>query len=54
MKRISLPKNITILNKKVTMTTIATTFGMKEALAQLGVNERNLGTSTGKNQNRQG
>jgi aldehyde dehydrogenase (NAD+) len=35
-------------NKKVTMITIADQFGMKEALAQLGVNI-NEGTSTGQN-----
>ena len=29
------------------MTTIASAFGMKEALAQLGVKDLNLGTSTG-------
>ncbi len=46
---ISLQKNITILTKKVTMTTIANQFGMKEALAQLGIKDINEGTSTGLN-----
>ncbi|OAZ03444.1 NAD/NADP-dependent betaine aldehyde dehydrogenase [Flavobacterium succinicans] len=44
---LSLRKNITILTKKVTMTTIATQFGMNEALAQLGIKAVNEGTSTG-------
>ena len=42
-------KNITIFIKKVTMITIADQFGMKEALAQLGVKAINEGTSTGVN-----
>jgi aldehyde dehydrogenase (NAD+) len=46
---ISLQKNITIFIKKVTMITIADQFGMKEALAQLGVKAINEGTSTGVN-----
>jgi aldehyde dehydrogenase (NAD+) len=41
--------NITILTKKVTMITIANQFGMKEALAQLGIKDINEGTSTGLN-----
>jgi aldehyde dehydrogenase (NAD+) len=41
--------NITILTKKVTMITIANQFGMKEALAQLGIKDVNEGTSTGLN-----
>ena len=49
LKTISLQKNITILTKKVTMTTIANQFGMNEALAQLGVKAINEGTSTGIN-----
>jgi aldehyde dehydrogenase (NAD+) len=49
LKTISLQKNITILTKKVTMTTIANQFGMNEALAQLGVKAVNEGTSTGIN-----
>jgi aldehyde dehydrogenase (NAD+) len=36
-------------NRKVTMITIADQFGMKEALAQLGVQSINEGTSTGIN-----
>ena len=40
-------KNTTNTNKKVTMTTIATQFGMNEALAQLGIKAVNEGTSTG-------
>lgn len=40
-------KNITILTKKVTMTTIASQFGMNEALEQLGIKLVNDGTSTG-------
>ncbi|TDP03983.1 aldehyde dehydrogenase (NAD+) [Flavobacterium sp. 245] len=46
-KRISLHKNITILTKKVTMTTIASQFGMNEALDKLGIKLVNDGTSTG-------
>ena len=42
-------KNITIFIKKVTMITIVDQFGMKEALAQLGVKAINEGTSTGVN-----
>ena len=42
-------KNITNFIKKVTMITIADQFGMKEALAQLGVKAINEGTSTGVN-----
>jgi aldehyde dehydrogenase (NAD+) len=49
LKIISLRKNITILTKKVTMTTITNQFGMKEALTQLGVKAINEGTSTGIN-----
>jgi hypothetical protein len=41
-------KNITIFNRKVTMI-ITDQFGMKEALAQLGVQSINEGTSTGIN-----
>ncbi len=48
-KTISLHKNITILTKKVTMTTIASQFGMKEALEKLGIKTINEGTSTGIN-----
>jgi aldehyde dehydrogenase (NAD+) len=40
---------ITIYIKKVTMITIANQFGMKEALAQLGIKDINEGTSTGLN-----
>ncbi len=40
-------KNITILTKKVTMTTIASQFGMNEALEKLGIKLVNEGTSTG-------
>ena len=39
--------NITILTKKVTMTTIASQFGMNEALEKLGIKLVNEGTSTG-------
>lgn len=46
-KIISLRKNITILTKKVTMTTIASQFGMNEALEKLGIKLINEGTSTG-------
>jgi aldehyde dehydrogenase (NAD+) len=49
MKTISLQNNTTILTKKVTMTTITDQFGMKEALAQLGIKTVNEGSSTGIN-----
>jgi aldehyde dehydrogenase (NAD+) len=42
-----LHKNTTFLTKKVTMTTIASQFGMKEALEKLGIKTINEGTSTG-------
>jgi aldehyde dehydrogenase (NAD+) len=44
---ISLHKNTTILTKKVTMTTIASQFGINEALEKLGIKFINEGTSTG-------
>jgi aldehyde dehydrogenase (NAD+) len=44
---ISLHIDLTFLTKKVTMTTIASQFGMNEALEKLGISMINEGTSTG-------